>query len=387
MKRDQRPLRILQVVGDMTPGGGVPDWLMQVLRRIDRTRFKMDFQASVVHGYDDEIRALGSRFISCPPYRRQLLSYTRNLRWVLTEFGPYDIVHTHTHDFNGYIQYVAQHMGVPIRCVHSHCDTSEARKKSFLLRRVYGTLMRSWINRYATVGLAASKQAAADLYGPNWSADPRWQVLSCGIDLAPFNNCDDSMSVRAELGIPLNALVIGYVGRFIESKNHAFLIEVVAELTKSEPRTHLLLVGDGPLRETIWRKVVQAGLLGRVTFAGFRPDVPRLMLRAMDVFVFPSQAEGLGLGLIEAQAAGLPCVSSSVIPKEADVVETQVRRLSLHEPASVWAAAILSVSKGYRTISRIEALRQVEGSQFNIQTSVRKLEDFYLHCYEQLSTH
>jgi len=90
------------------------------------------------------------------------------------------------------------------------------------------------------------------------------------------------------LGIPENAIVIGHVGRFSEPKNHLFLLDVVAEVAKQEPRIHLLLVGDGALRTAIEQKVAQLNLINRVIFAGVRPDIPRLMLGAMDIFLFPS---------------------------------------------------------------------------------------------------
>jgi glycosyltransferase involved in cell wall biosynthesis len=101
------------------------------------------------------------------------------------------------------------------------------------------------------------------------------------------------------------------------------------------------------------------------------------MRAAMDLFLFPSRFEGLGLVLVEAQAAGLPCVLSSAVPEEADVVGPLVRRLPLAEPPAVWAEAVLAHRAAGGRIPQREALSLVERSPFNITTAVRALERIY----------
>jgi glycosyltransferase involved in cell wall biosynthesis len=182
------------------------------------------------------------------------------------------------------------------------------------------------------------------------------------------------------LGIPPDAFVIGHVGRFDEQKNHLFLVEIAAEVAKREPKMRLLLVGDGLLRPKIEQKIAQLGLTDRTIFAGSRHDVPRLMLSAMDVFLFPSLYEGLGLVLIEAQAAGLPCIFSDVVPEEADLVKPLIRRFSLSEPASVWADAILAERRAGAAITQEHSLAVVEKLPFNIEIGLKDLVRTYLSC-------
>ena len=165
-------------------------------------------------------------------------------------------------------------------------------------------------------------------------------MLPYGIDLAPFHAAPDRAALRAALGIPPDALVIGHVGRFDPQKNHALWLRILAALREREPRALGLLIGDGALRGEVERAAAAAGLARHVIFAGVRADVPALLQAAMDAFLFPSRYEGLGLVLVEAQAAGLPCVISDVIPPEADALPDRVRRLALEAPPAAWADAL-----------------------------------------------
>src|SRR5690606_26173058 len=102
--------------------------------------------------------------------------------------------------------------------------------------------------RYATAGLACSREAAVSLYGASWESDSRWSIHYCGIDLRPFEAAVDRTIVRSEFGLAPENLVWGHVGSFREVKNHRFLLNVFAAAYRQETRLRLLLVGDGPLR-------------------------------------------------------------------------------------------------------------------------------------------
>lgn len=380
MMKTRQPLRILHVVGRMNRGG-VETWLMHVLRHIDRSLFRMDFlvHTSEPGTYDEEIRSLGSRILPClHPSRPRL--YAQNFKRIMRDYGPYQVVHSHVHHYSGYTLRLAYQAGVPVRIAHSHNDTVRQEAEAGVGRRLYLALMTRWIGQYATVHLACSSKAGSALVGRHTTDHQRWKTLYYGIDMAPFEPGVDASDSRAELKIPPDAFVIGHVGRFEEQKNHAFLVEIAAEVIRRDPNTCLLLVGDGPLRKSIQDQVNDMGLAQHVVFAGVRSDVPRLMKSAMDVFLFPSLFEGLGLVLVEAQAAGLPCVFTDVVPNEADVVTPLIRRVPLSQPASAWAGAVLAIRDAGRTTSPPSAFRQVIGSPFNIATAVKRVEDVYRTC-------
>ncbi|HXY35377.1 MAG TPA: glycosyltransferase [Planctomycetaceae bacterium] len=372
-----RPVRVLHVLGALNRAGA-ETWLMNVLRHIDRDQFHLDF---VVHttapgAYDPEVRALGSRISPCVGPQNPL-AYGRTLRDILQSQGPFDVVHSHVHAYSGFVLRTARQAGVPIRIAHSHCDTSLVDDRAGLPRRAYLGLMKRWIHRDATLGLAVSQLAAASLFGANWTDDPRWRISYCGIDLAPFRAAVDRAAVRGEFNIPQQAFVVGHVGRFDYQKNHRFLVEVFATLSRQRPAARLLLIGEGPLRPEIEEQISRAGLQDKVIFAGPRPDVPRLMTGAMDAFVLPSHFEGLPLVLLEAQAAGLPCLLADTVAEETTVNPALVRRLSLSQPTEVWCNELADLCRSLEHESRRDAVEIIEPSAFNIETGVALLQKIY----------
>lgn len=378
----ERPLRVLHVVGAMNRAG-VETWLMQVLRNIDRERFQLDF---LVHtdeaaDYDEEIRALGSRILPCLGVKKPWV-YASNFGRLLAENGPYDIVHSHVAAYSGYVLMLAQRAGVRGRIAHSHSDTSRQRHAAGAARRVYLSLADGGIRRYATLGLAASAQAAESLFGPNWRANPRRQLLFCGSDFGAFREPADP-TAREELGLAPHDLVVGHVGRFTEPKNHEFFVRVAARVAHMEPSARFLLVGDGPLRTRIEAAARRSGFGERFVFAGLRDDVPRLMKGAMDAVLFPSLWEGLPITMIESQAAAVPMVGSEAVPADGVVVPSLVQQMRLDEPVDAWAEAVLGAARGPRCVAPDEARDSMEQSPFSVKNCLAELTDTYERVLSQ----
>ena len=164
-------------------------------------------------------------------------------------------------------------------------------------------------------------------------------VVKNGIDFKRFDNAKSSASMRNMLGIPKNAFVIGHVGRFSKQKNHNKILSVFKEIRKSRRDAFMLLVGDGELKETIQDELQKNDLNGCSLILSNREDVPDLMA-AMDVFLFPSLNEGLGIVLIEAQKMKLPCIISDTVPSSA-IISNLVSVKKLEEEDSEWAKSVL----------------------------------------------
>ncbi len=372
-----RPVRILHVLGSLDRGGA-ETWLMHVLRGIDRDRFRLDF---LVHRddpgeYADEARALGSRIIRCPNPHAPL-TYAARFRAALAEHGPFDVVHSHVHYYSGWVLSAARRAGVPVRIAHSHCGAVSVAARPGAWHSAYRRVMRRMIRTSATHGLAASAEAAAALWGAGWRSDPRWRVLHCGVDLRPFAERADRGAVRRDLGIPAGCRVVGHVGSFTPAKNHRFLLDVAAEAVRGADAVRILLVGDGPLRRDMEERAAALGVAGSVVFAGVRPDVPRIMTGAMDVFLFPSLFEGLPLAVVEAQAAGLPVVIADTVSREVAVLPELLSWVSLSAPAATWAARCREALAAPGGDARTRALDVARSGRFSIDANIESLRKIY----------
>lgn len=377
---DRRPLKVLHAVGRMNCGG-IETWLMHLLRTVDRQQHAMDF---LVHSpepgfYDEEILDSGARIIVAGS-QFKLTTLTRNLNRTLTQFGPYDVFHSHVGHFSGYLLPVSRIHGIPTRIAHSHNDWALAEKKASMPRRVYLRTMASQIRLHATHGIAPSPQAARTLFGAGWQRDPRFQVMHYGLDFKPFEVPIQRDKIRSQFGFTPENHVFIHVGSFSEQKNHTFLLDVMKTIARRLPQSRLLLLGDGPLRNEIEQKIENLGLSRVVTLAGVRSDVPRL-LRAADAFIFPSHFEGLGLALVEAQAAGLPCIISNTIPTDANLVPELVHALDLRKNTRhQWVNACVHTvvrKPADPQQAQIKALQTVCASDFNITNCAHTLFKLY----------
>jgi glycosyltransferase involved in cell wall biosynthesis len=355
--------------------GGVESWLLNLWRNIDRERFQFDFCTFGRHAglYAPEVEKLGAHVLRCPK-GRNVLAFARRFRRILRE-GHYDVVHSHVHLFSGAVLRWAAAEGVPTRIVHSH--TSQDDRPNTLARRGYRRVMRSWIDSYSTHGLAASKLAAPGLFGENWEADGRFRVLYYGIDLSPFAEVVDRDSVRRDMGIPPDAPVVGHVGRFVPPKNHQFLLDVAREILNRRSDIHFLLAGDGPLRPEMEARAAELGLSAHVHFTRTRTDIPRLLRGAMDAFVFPSSQEGLGLSVVEAQAAGLHCVVSDAVPADVAALPDSVEFLPLSGGSALWARRVLARLDMPRPDTD-SVMRKLAQSRFSMADSIGGLIRIYM---------
>ena len=171
-----------------------------------------------------------------------------------------------------------------------------------------------------------------------WKHPDKAVIFKNAIDLEKYRFSNATRKrYRNELDLE-NKYVIGHVGRFNQIKNHSFLIDVYAKLQKRRKDAVLLLVGDGPLLSNMQKKANELGIADTVMFLGNGDDVENLLC-AMDIFIFPSTNEGLGIVAIESQASGLPCLVSDTLPYEAKVTDL-LEYIPLKNGADYWASRI-----------------------------------------------
>ena len=359
-------IRILQMIGSLGVGGA-QTMIMNIYRNIDRSKIQFDFVLSHTgpgHEYFvEEAKSLGARVFETPTFNGLNAAIIRRT-WdqFFTEHPEYKVLHIHLTSFASIYVPVAKKHGVKV-VVHSH-NTSSG---SGLMGKYKDYLQRPLRNQ-ADVLMACSADAAVWLYGRDVFQRDNYVFLPNAVELDKFApNEALREKYRREMGLE-GKLVVGHVGRYSEQKNHPFLIKAFAKLHEKNPDSQLLLVGDGENRAKASEQISALGIENAVTMTGNRSDVGGL-LQAMDVFAFPSLWEGLPVTLVEAQAAGLPCVIADNISKDVDLTPL-ITRLPI-DSADEWARELL------RKRERMNVIEEVRRSGFDIQGSVQKISEIY----------
>lgn len=363
------PIRVLQVVTHMERGG-LESTLMNYYRHIDRERVQFDF---LVHrqeraAFDDEIESLGGKLYRLPRLVPWSEGYLAALNHFFDEHPEYKIVHVHQDCLSSVILRAAAQHNIPVRIAHSHSANQDKNLK-YPIKLWY----KRSIPKYTTNLFACGKDAGDWMFG-----GALFQIINNAIDVEDYAyNPTKRQEMRRQLGLE-NELTIGHVGRFNQPKNHPFLLDIFAALLKKESNAVLLLVGGGEGMSQIREKAQKLGIAEHVHFLGVRSDVADLM-QAMDVFVFPSLHEGLPVTMVEAQAAGLPCIISDKIPPECILTEGLVDVMPLSASLEIWAEKILAK----RAIPRTDRRAEIAARGFDITTEAVKLQEFYINAYEQ----
>lgn len=384
------PLRVLHVI-DTLGVGGAETWLMALLRLWSQSgAVRMDFLlTSGARGvFDDEAERLGATLHYVRFSRRTLPQFTRQFRAILRA-GRYDAIHDHQDYAAGWHILLGGDALPRIRIAHIHNPAYQIRNNYGVtwLRRVTAAFGKSRVGAYATHIAGTSRQVIAD-YGfdnPRFGHIPK-AALHCGLDPALF--AGDAAAAKAslcrEFGWPDTCEIILCVGRIDRSaetgdpqthKNTGFSIAVGLDCMRQDNTFRMLLVGERSAAVgSLERHVASRGAAGRVVFTGLRHDVARFMLGS-DVLLFPSRGEGLGMAAVEAQAAGLPVLASTAVPRECAVVPGLVHFMDLGIGVRVWAEALRQCVNRRRDVAAANAA--VAGSDFAIERSARRLEALY----------
>lgn len=367
MKANQ-PIRIIQVL-KLNVRSGLSSMVMNLYRHIDREKVQFDFITWGIDlraNYIDEVKALGATVYVLPNYREDFFGFNRETRKILLETQCVGI-HCHEYLVSLVFLYWAKKAKISLRIAHSHNPTIES-----LWKRELTKLTQGWFQFLATDFFACSEEAGIFLFGKGTNV----RIIKNAIDSEQYKFSEEIRTrLRENLHLE-NCMVVGTVGRLTVQKNPFFLLEVFLEVNKRNPASILLWIGEGPLKKQLEDKIKQYKLENKVVFLGTRQDVPDLM-QAMDIFLFPSLYEGFGIVLLEAQASGLPCFTSTEVPKETQI-SNHIKYISLKEGASEWAEQIIQNSE---VRDRTIGANELETSPFCIQKSAAELQKFYIdHC-------
>lgn len=345
--------------------GGAETFLMKLFRQLDTSKFMMDFCVTVDRRcfYDDEIERRGGKIYHITPKSSNVKAFKKQLFDVVKNNG-YENVLRITSNSMGFMDLkIAKKAGAK-NCAARSSNSSDGGSFKALAAHRIGRVLYT---RYVDVKFAPSTPAAEYTFGKKACEKGEVTLLPNAIDLNVFRfDSEGRNAVRKEFGIAEDTAVMGHIGRFTKQKNHAFLIDVFEKFHKNTPNSVLMLTGKGELEDGIKNTLAEKGLSDSVIFTGIRPDVPQL-LSAMDVFVFPSFYEGMPNTVIEAQAAGLPCVVADTVTKEAALTPL-VSFKKLSDTPDDWARAAAEAIGKERPDTRSE----LAAAGYDITVSAQK---------------
>jgi glycosyltransferase involved in cell wall biosynthesis len=309
------------------------------------------------------VKALGAKIYTMPLFNgtnaAEVKKEWNNFFYMHPE---YKVLHSHVRSYASLYLPVAKKHGVKT-IIHSH-NTSNGSGAVAIAKNA----LQFPLKKQADILMACSTEAGLWLYGEKAMKSDKYMFVPNAVDKERFGYSDEKRAAgRKALGFG-DEFVIGHVGRFSEAKNHEFLIEIFAKVMEKEPNAKLVLIGEGALQRATAEKAVALGVADNVIMTGNRNDVPEL-LAAMDVFAFPSKWEGLPVTLIEAQAAGLPCLISNTISTDVDV-SPLVKRLPI-DSADVWAQEILA---GHE---RRDVKEHIAKAGFDVKVSAQQMYELY----------
>lgn len=348
--------------------GGAETFIMNLYRNINRSQIQFDFLVSRDGFFDQEIKKMGGKIFKIP-YLTDVgqIEYTKNLKEFFKTHHNYKIIHSHIDQVSGLILKIANKCDIPIRISHSH----STKNTNGIFGKIYKKYLQNKINTNATDLLACEQEAANWLFKEN--AD-KALIIKNGIEVEKFEfSIEKRKKIRQELQIDDSTVLIGHVGRFLKVKNHSFLLDIFKEYHNINRNSKLILVGDGPLKNDIEKKVKKLNLEKWVIFLGIRTDVDYIY-SALDVLVFPSLFEGLSFTLIESQTAGLPTYTSDSIDPNTKVTD-KLELISLNKSAKEWAEKIQVLPIKHRR----DELKKIRANGYDIKESVAKIEKFYIN--------
>ncbi len=356
------PIRVAQIVGKMV-GGGLESVVMNYYRNIDRSQVQFDFlvdsDSTLVPR--KEIESLGGRVFVVPPYQRVAASQKELVRLFGRE--GWRIAHSHMNALSVFPLRAAKKAGVPVRIAHSHSTSGRGEYAKNAVKAV----LKTQANRYPTHRIACSGLAGDWLFGRG----AEYTVMRNAVDLSVFAPDDaDRARARRSLGIADGQVLVGHLGRFVDQKNHAFLLEIFKEVLPLCPDAVLALAGEGPLSEATREKARELGIADSVLLLGTRSDAPSLY-RAFDVFCLPSLYEGLPMVGVECQAAHTPILASDAVTAEA-AVTSLMEFESLDSAPGEWARRLLGMVGKQPSSRDLDSIRV-----FDIKAAAPNLTSFY----------
>lgn len=375
--QSDRKIKVLFIYQSLD-AGGAEEVLSSVVKNINKHKY--DINICCLSGKD----AIGLELENIG-YKVKALNRRYGIANIFTTFRLYgfirqikpDIVHTSLFYANFHGRVAAKLAGVRI-------IISEEQNIYQWKNRNHVFILADKILSCASDRIIACSKAVMDFTSKQEGIGPgKFVVIHNTFDMAKFDINLDAEDLRKKIGFSEKDKIIGSVGRLCEQKGHSYLIKAMADIVKAVPDAKLVIVGEGPLEQSLKLLTRELGISDRVIFMKKRRDMPTL-LKIFDIFVLPSLWEGLSVVLLEAMYMGKPVVTTD-IPSNREVMANNETGILVQEKNSASLAdAIIRLlndnvlQKGYG-----ENARKKVSEYFNPERHISELESLYSALTEE----
>ena len=355
--------------------GGAEELRLTLLKYMDRRKYDIELCCIEAKGeIGAEIENLGFKVFSLrKPCRIYDLRITADL-YRLMKKRKYDIAQTSLFYANFHGRIAAKLSKVPIIIAEEHdiCEWKGLHPSFILADR----LLAKFTDRIITCAKKVKDYTARQEKIPGNKFLP---IPNC-IDPWKFDVHDSKVQLRRDYGFCEDDRVMGIVASLCEKKGHRYLIEAMTEVVNTFDNCKLLVIGDGPLKEDLKRKVKELNLGKNINFVGITRDIPKL-LNMMDLFILPSLWEGIPISILEAMYVGLPIVATNVDSFPECVVHGETGILVPPRNPRRLAEAMIGLLKDRELAARMGAAgRKRALENFTPERYIKKLENLYNDC-------
>ena len=303
--------------------GGIESFITNAIKNIPNKEYNISILTSQKESiiYDTELKKRNIEFKVIHktirnPIKRIFLNF-RTLEKVLKNM-EIDILHINVYNAIGlYYSYIAKKCGIKKIICHAHNTGFDNDRLK--IKKLINTIFKCLFTDTNNIYISCSKKAAEFCFC--LSKIKKLEIVKNGINTRKFAFDNEIRKKnRKLLNIKEDELLLGNIGRFVEQKNHSYLLDIFKEYLKINSKAKLLIIGSGKLKKQIMMKIKKYKIETNVIMMEPRKDISEIF-QAIDIFVFPSKYEGLGIVTIEAQTSGAKCIVSDKIPKETKVTD------------------------------------------------------------------
>lgn len=339
--------------------GGLEQIAFSLCDSLPNDKYEFEFLSyyQIPEATKEKIKEQNSNWYYVTRYSKNFFVFLKEIFSFFSSHPRYDIVYCHANHASMIMYTLPLWFSRKTKIVfHSHENSGRGK---FIQK-----LFRILVNLRCDLKIACSEQAAEWMYGKNKNV----QIIYNGIDIEKFKYSEDIRNIIRSRYQMADAYVVGYFSRFVEKKNHLFLIDIFREITKIKKNAALLLIGDGKCKDTVLERLEEYHLNNQAIVLPHQEQIQDFY-NAADIFIFPTIWEAFGLIAVEAQANGLPILMSDRITQAVSCTSSAVYK-SLDESAVSWAECACNMGIAE---DRKNAWQHVKKAGFDINEMMNRI--------------